>query len=137
MPQRHRRGSRLQEVVYLPGHGTAGTADDWPVFYAFRQATIHSVRWVPQAAVTGAATNNFALEVRNRGTDGTGTTQLGIVTFASGTNAVAYDALDVVTSDKNVDAGGVVEARKVINGTGLAMPDGCLVIEYSHPYETY
>lgn len=137
MAQRHRRASRLTEVIFFPGEATAGTAIDRPIFYAPRETTIHAVRWLPQAAVTGVATNNFALEVRNRGTDGTGTTQLGIVTFAAGTNAVAYDALDVVTSDKVVGDGAIVETRKVVNGTGLAMPAGALVVEYSHPLATY
>ncbi len=137
MPQRHRRAARLLEAVHLPGNATAGTADDWPVLLPFRDAVVHKVSWVPTAAVTGAATNNFALEIRNRGTDGAGTTSLGIVTFGSGTNAAAYDATDVVTNDKVVGANAVVEARKVVNGTGMAMPDGLLVIEYSHQYETY
>jgi hypothetical protein len=82
--------------------------------------------------VTGAATNNFAATVRNRGTDGLGAVQVAITTYAAGVNAVAYDentlALSGTAANLLVNEGDNLTCEKLVNGTGLAMPDGHVVV---------
>lgn len=131
IPGDHRR------QAYVPGQATAGTADDWPVLVAERNLTITGVRWVPAAAVAGAATNNFALQVQNKGTGGAGTTGITTAkTYASGTNSVAHAAealaLSATAADLNVAAGETVALVRTVNGTGLAMPDGMVEVAFKY-----
>jgi len=123
--------------AYVPGQATAGTADEWPVFRAPGAVKIRAVRWIPAAAVTGAATNNFALQAINRGTangGSTGVTQT--KTYASGTNSAANTpealTLSATAADLNLASGEVLALARTINGTGLAMPDGQLEVEYEY-----
>lgn len=123
--------------AYIPGQATAGTADTWPVFLADRPVTITGVSWVPAAAVTGAATNNFAIAAQNRGTAGAGTTAVTATkTYASGTDSVAHDAealtLSTTAADLNLAAGEVLSLVRTVNGTGIAQPDGLVVVSYRH-----
>lgn len=117
--------------VYFPGHATAGSAKECAGFRAPFRAKITAVEFVASAAVTGAATNNFGINVRNRAT-GAGTAVPAAITFANGTNAVAQTPLALTLSgtaaDLNVNAGDVITVEKVVNGTGLACPDGSIVV---------
>lgn len=126
-----------RRTAYLPGQATAGTADEWPVFVADKALTITGVSWVPAAAVTGAATNNFSINARNRGTAGAGTTDVTTAkTYASGTDSVAFDAealtLSTTAADLNMAVGEVLTIERLINGTGLAMPDGLVEVAYKY-----
>lgn len=118
----------------VPGNATAGTADEWPLFVAPFNCTVTAVTFTAVAAVTGAATNNFALTCRNRGAAGTGTTAVASLTFGSGTNATAFVpkavTLSATAADLNLTAGDVLTAEKLVNGTGLAMPKGAYTVEF-------
>lgn len=113
----------------ISAQGTAGTADTWAVFTAPHDLTVTAARWIPNAAVTGANTNNFALQVKN---GSTGITD--VKTYASGTDSVALTAetltLSSTAADLQVDEGDVVHLARTVNGSGLASPDGTLEIEY-------
>ena len=62
----------------------AGTATIvYPIFVSDRYVKIKSVSFVPQAAVTGDNTNRKNLNLHNRGTDGTGTTELANIDLAT------------------------------------------------------
>ena len=131
---RHLRGEMLQQT-YVPGQATAGTADSFPVFQAIAACRIKAFGFVPATLITGAATNNFALQAINRGTANAGTTGVtSALTFASGTDA-AKNVLTALTlsateSDLRMAAGEVLDLVRTINGTGLAMPDGLVIIRY-------
>lgn len=120
---------------YVLGQSTAGDTDSWPVFVADQDVTVESVRWVPAADVTGADTNNFALQLVNKGTDGTGTDGVTTVkTYASGTDSTA-DVPETLTlhgtaANLDVDEGEVVSLVRTVNGTGLAQPDGVVEVTY-------
>lgn len=122
--------------AYIPGQATAGTVDSWPVFTPQQKITVTGVRWVPAATVTGAATNNFALALQNRGSvDGTGTTAITTTkTYDNAINGVAHKAetltLSATASNLNVDAGATIALIRTVNGTGLAMPDGSVEVDY-------
>ena len=123
---------------YVLAQGTAGTADVWPVFVAPGSIKITAVRWIPAAAVTGAATNNFALAVQNRGkTDGTGTTAITATkTYDNGVNSVAHTAesltLSGTAANLRATAGDVIALVRTVNNTGLASPDGAIEIDYRY-----
>ncbi len=93
--------------------------------------------FLPETAVTGAATNNMALQARNKGTAGTGTTGITAVkTYASGVDIAAFveDALVLATTltDRDVDINETVALDKTENGTGLALPAGIATITYQY-----
>lgn len=117
------------------GQATAGTVDDWAVMRFPTDAVITAVRWIPHAAVTGAATNNFAIQAINKGAAGAGTTGVTTAkTYANGTNSAAYVpeslTLSSTATDLNVAAGDVLALVRTVNGTGLAMPDGQVEVSY-------
>ena len=133
-------------VTQLPGTHTAAvatpaigaTTSDEVVVWQNRTGAsviITGVNFCPDTAVTGAATNNMALSVRNKGTAGTSTTVVTTLkTYASGTDIAAFDQ-DVLTvtstaADATIDNGESIALNKTENGTGLALPAGTLTIEY-------
>jgi predicted ThiF/HesA family dinucleotide-utilizing enzyme len=98
---------------------------------------ITGARWIPDTAITGAATNNPAVQIVNKGVLGTGTTGITAVkTYASGTNAVKFVAeeltLSTTAADLVVTTGEVVAFEKTENGTGLALPPGLVELSYEY-----
>ena len=97
--------------------------------------TVTSVTYVPSAAMTGAATNNRTISVVNRGQDGTGSTVVASLNFASGTNAAAYDEKDITLSGTAanlvVAEGDILEVRSAAVGTGIADPGGTAFVTIS------
>ena len=100
-----------------------------------RTVEIVEAGFAPISAVTGAATNNMALQFKNKGADGTGTTGITAVrTYASGVNILAHDkdvlVLATTVADRQVPDGAVVTLDKTENGTGLALPQGIATLKY-------
>lgn len=118
---------------YFPGHATAGTAKESAIGRAPFAGVVTAVEFVPSAIITGAATNNFTLNVRNRGAAGAGTLVPATITFGNGTNAVAQGPVTLTlgaTAQLVVAEGDVITVEKAINGTGLACPDGEVVVHF-------
>lgn len=95
--------------------------------------TITSHTFIPNAAITGAATNNRRLALTNRGSAGLGTTEASFLAFASGVNGVAYDektiTLHATVVNRDVAAGDVLTIDSTAPGTGLADPGGLHIVE--------
>lgn len=124
-------------AAYIPGQATAATADSWPLLKADATIVITGVTWTPAAVVTGAATNNFALAVQNKGQAGVGTTAVTATkTYASGTDSVAHDAeeltLSTTAANLKLVAGDVLVLVRTVNGTGIAMPDGLCEVHFQY-----
>lgn len=99
------------------------------------KAKITGVNFIPDVDVTGAATNNFALGLQNRGTDGDGTTAVtAVTTFASGTDAAAHAKLALTLSGTAanllVGASDVLALVRTVNASGLANPTGVVEVLY-------
>lgn len=129
-------GDMLQPCS-VPAEATAGNADSFVLFRADRAIKVTAVYWTPNAAVTGANTNNFALGVVNKGAAGSGTTAVTTVkTYASGTNSAANVAetftLSSTAADLNLAAGDVLALARTVNGTGLASPAGVVNVHYQY-----
>jgi hypothetical protein len=119
----------------LGAMATAATADEWCVFRAPGPVTIKKLSIAWNASITGAATDNFAVAAQNKGTAGTGTTAVSDTkTYTSGVNATAFlpDDLTLSTTAANLElaANEVLSIKRTVNGTGLASPDGLVLIEY-------
>ena len=107
----------------------AGSTDEIPVFYAQEDVYVHEFGIIPEAQITGDATNYMTLTFKNKGTSGSGTTSLGSKAFTSGIYA-AFDYIQVSTG-KLLSEGEVVSLAKSEAGTGMDMPRLCVVIIYS------
>jgi hypothetical protein len=96
---------------------------------------VTGVTYVPVTAITGAATNNRTHSVVNKAQDGTGTTSVATLNYASGTDAVAFDentiTLSSTAADKVVAAGDILSVNSTHIGTGIADPGGTMFIEIS------
>jgi hypothetical protein len=113
----------------------AGSDADSAVCRAPFAGTVTAVTYVPDATITGAATNNRTLSLRNKGQAGVGTTVVASLNFANGTNATGYDetalTLSVVADATLVAAGDVLALQSLHVGTGIADPGGLAVVTFS------
>lgn len=118
---------------YFPGHATAGSAKECGLFRAPFRGVVTAVEFIASAAITGAATDNFTLNVRNRQAGGAGTLVPATITFGNGTNAVAQAPTSLTVGNAAnvaVAAGDVITVEKAVHGTGLACPDGVVVVHF-------
>ncbi len=91
-------------------------------------------KYIPEDDVTGDDTNNFLLAVNNEGTDGTGTdVVVPAKEYDTGTDMTQFVSDDLPVSatvaDTEVEIDEVLVLAKTVSGTGLALPDGKLVLE--------
>lgn len=118
-------------LIAVQGQATAGTADEFAGFVAPYNLKITGVKWIPAAAVTADPTNNFTLNLRNRGAAAAGAALPASRSYAA-TNSVAFVAeamtLSATAADLLVSTGDVLTVSKVNTGTGLALPDGVIQV---------
>lgn len=114
----------------VPPVATAGNDADTPVFVAPFACTVTSVTYTPSATITGAATNNRTLNLRNKGLTGVGTTVVASLNFASGVNADAFDEKAITLSGTPANlvlaAGDVLALQSLPILTGITDPGGML-----------
>lgn len=113
----------------------AAVSDDTLLAQSPYAGTVTAVQYVPEAAITGAATNNRTVSLVNKGQAGSGTTVVATLTFASGTNATANNevslTLAAAEADRVVAEGDTLQWRSIANGTGLADPGGIARVSVS------
>lgn len=120
----------LQKVIEadVPAVGTAGNDDDTIIGQAPFACTVTAVEYVPEAAITGAATNNRTISLINKGQAGSGTAVVASLNFASGVNAAAADekavTLSVTPADLVLAAGDTLLWRSLHILTGITDPGG-------------
>lgn len=123
-------------AAYFPGHATAGSAVEQVLGVMPVNGRVISVQLVTNTAVTGANTNYFTLNVRNRQqTDGTGTLVPATLDFTSGVNTVALTPKTIPVSSTFSNTvfvrGDVFSAEKAVTASGLACPPGIVVVRYT------
>ncbi|MGW3491787.1 hypothetical protein [Streptomyces sp. NPDC001054] len=115
----------------VPAVDTAAD-DDTILGQAPFAATVTKVEYVPEAAITGAATNNRSLSLVNKGQAGSGTTSVATLSLASGVNAAANDeraiTLSGTAANLTLAAGDTLQWRSVHVGTGISDPGGVVRI---------
>lgn len=104
--------------------GTATRED--PIFVAPRACRVIQVSIVAQAASTGDNTNRKNLNILNKGSAGSGTTEVANLDLVTGTNLVAFDE-KVIPLNATFAAGVTLAAGDVLSlqteqvGTGVAV----------------
>ena len=119
----------------VPAVSTAGNDEDTIVTQAPFAGTVTAVEYVPEATITGAATNNRTVSLVNKGQDGTGTATVASQTFGAGVNATAdnENAVPLSGTPANlvVAAGDTLLWRSVHVGTGITDPGGLVRVTIS------
>lgn len=119
----------------VPAVGTAGNDDDTVLTQAPFACTVTTVEFIPEAAITGAATNNRTVSLVNKGQAGSGTTTVASLSFGNGVNAAADDekaiTLSATASDLVLAAGDTLLWRSIHVGTGIADPGGLVRVTVS------
>lgn len=96
--------------------------------------TITGGVWIPDAAVTANGTNYGVLSVRNRGAADAGTA-LPLTRSYIATNSVAR-VPEAMTADGTAAnllaaAGDVITIQRLFTGTGVVIPAGIVIIQYT------
>ena len=123
-----RKTDICSQATVAMGSGATAT-----IFYAHQDVTITGIVYLPDAALTGHATNNKIVTIRNEGTDGTGTTAVCAAdTFGASDDLAAQTprAFTITTANADIDAGECVSAVFTEGGSGVAWPAGQWAIEY-------
>ena len=110
-----------------------GSATELPVFSAPFRCRIKRCAIIPASAITGAATHNFGVRYKNKGSGGSGTGVIATKTFSNGINASAFDDTDlgaITTTNNLLSEKDTVTFEKFENGSGLEMPALTAVVEY-------
>lgn len=94
--------------------------------------TVTGVVYIPDATITGAATNNRKISLINGGAAGSDSTSAAALTFGAGVNAPAGEEKTVTLGTATVAAGDKMkwESKKV--GTGIADPGGTVFVAVAY-----
>lgn len=119
----------------IPPQSTAATDEPTVLMTAPYDATVTRVSYIPEAAMTGAATNNRFLRLRNHGQTGALGVTIAEKELLAGQNPAAFDEFDITlsatTANRDVAAGDVLEWFSDAQGTGIADPGGTVVVEFT------
>lgn len=102
-----------------------GSVDKVAVGVAPFKCVVTKVEVLHDAAVTGAATNNFKGALINGGAAGAGTTEIAGKTYDNGVDGAAFNdtlTLNTTVANLNLAEGERILYEKTENGTGLADP---------------
>lgn len=111
---------------FVPSVAAATATEVHPIFVAPIRCIIptNGVNFVPQAAVTGDNTNTKNLNVQNRGSAGSGTTEVGNLDLVTGVNLVAFDKTNIpLGAALTLEAGDVLGLQVEKVGTGVLIPN--------------
>lgn len=137
-PRRTQMGGTVHVQVAVPTVAL-GSDDDQVVWLNKTGAKVRltAATFTPETAVTGNDTNTLKVQLRNKGLLGVGTTAVTPVKkYGTGTDLVAFKPDDIPLSatlaDRDIDVGEVVALNKTEDGTGLALPEGVMTLEFQH-----
>lgn len=113
----------------VPSVSTAGNDDDTIVGQAPFDCTVTAVEYVPEAAITGAATNHRTFSLVNKGAAGSSSTTVASLAFDSGSVTASANnerAITLSATAANLDlaAGDTLLWRSIHIGTGITDPGG-------------
>lgn len=120
----------------VPAVGTAGSDDDTIVTQAPFDCTVTGVEYVPEANITGAATNHRTFSLVNKGQAGSGSTTVASLAFDSGSvTATANNEktipLSGTAANLDLTAGDTLQWRSIHIGTGITDPGGIVRVTVS------
>src|SRR5438309_1122494 len=115
--------------VVVPALGAAATGLYETGNVGGRAGTVVKATYIPNAAVTGAATNSRTLNVINGGATGAGATNVATLPLVGGTNLVANQENNLnLSGTLAVNGGDAIQFQSLSVGTGIADPGGIAVV---------
>jgi hypothetical protein len=121
---------KRKTLGFLPAVAAATTTESHPLFVAPQKCRVTLVDIIPQAAVTGDNSNTKQLNIVNRGSAGSGSTEVGNLDLTLAVNLVAMDLKNIPLAAAYLDpigvelaAGDVLALEYEKTGNGVAMPD--------------
>ena len=109
--------------------------DETTMFFTIpANGNVTGVVYIPNATITGAATDNRKISLINGGDNGEGTTEVAALAFGNGTDAPAGEEKTVTLGGTaTVTAGDQMKWKSAKVGTGIADPGGTVfvAVEYS------
>lgn len=123
-------GAKFSAQAVVPAYATAGSDKEEAVFVAPYDLTVVKATITPQANVTfGAGSSQYLLQLRNKGTAGSGTAVL--CTLGTTATYAAFTETNMGTiTNADVDAGEVIALFDDQLTSGLAAPEMLVRIEY-------
>ncbi|MFE6785192.1 hypothetical protein ACFVFF_23335 [Streptomyces sp. NPDC057680] len=120
----------------VPAVSTAGNDDDTVITQAPFDCTVTAVEYVPEAAITGAATNHRTFSLVNKGQAGSGSTTVASLAFDSGSVTASANneraiTLSATAANLVLAAGDTLLWRSIHIGTGITDPGGLVRVTLS------
>lgn len=120
----------------VPSVSTAGNDDDTVLTQAPFDCTVLLVEYVPEAAITGAATNHRTFSLVNKGQAGSGSTTVASLAFDSGAVTASANnekaiTLSATAANLVLAAGDTLLWRSIHIGTGITDPGGLVRVTLS------
>jgi hypothetical protein len=121
-------GGHTQEVT-TDAVAAATATGSQTIFVADFKCKVTGVSFTGDAAVTGG-TDTKNLNVIDKGSDGSGSDEIGNLDLATGTNLVAFDEQAITITETDLEVGDVLalEVEKVNSGADL--PRGVVKVTY-------
>lgn len=117
-------------TVVLAVHAAATATEARAIFTAPRACKITGVSFTPDVASTGDNTNTTYLNVINKGASGSGTTEIGNLDLATGTNLTAFDEQAITITATSLAEGDVVALQFEKVGTGVLVGPGVVNVTW-------
>ena len=111
-----------------------GASDDTSFTQANWAGTVASVKYIPDAAITGANTNTRSVSLINKGPAAAGNVVVATLQFNSGVNATTQDDVSLtlgVAANLAISDGDNLVWRSTSVGTGIADPGGLVQVQLS------
>lgn len=100
-------------------HAAATATESRALWTAPRACKVTGVSITPDVASTGDNTNTTNIDIVNAGASGAGTTSIGSISLATGTNLAALDEYAITTTTTALAAGDVLAIKFTKVGTGV------------------
>lgn len=115
----------------VPALGADAATIQYPIFRAPFACKLTKVSVIPQAAVSGHATNRKDLNLINKGANGAGATAIGNRDMLAGVDFVAFDEFEIYSSatGATLAEGDVVALEIEDNATSPAFPQLLVHVE--------
>jgi len=113
-------------VVRIPQCGAAGDTWERAILYACQDLEVVEAGIVPDSSF-GQANDYATLKVVNKGTDGSGNTELCSKAFDSAVNAYVFTSFGTI-SNGSVSEGEVLALKKEVTGNGQQVPTSAIVL---------
>lgn len=128
------RSKQYSTLIPIPADAAANDTWEVPISRARTEGRIAMINIIPKAGI-GQATNYMTLKAINKGSNGSGTTELGSIELdgSTGNTIGAWLSKNIVSSIPDVISPNLITLKKEVTGSGQAWPGGVVEVVYTGP----